>query len=254
MQNRHQAIFLNYAQAVNKDLTIGRATWMMQNQADFEGALNPQVGLLEFSFTNFFVNVTSTTNTLYFSNDTANPTKYAITIPVGSYSVNGLNTIVAAQEQMLAGSIIFSLQGNYATNQLGIVFGNVTGWYVHFGGNSPYTLCGFANGQNVPATKANTANYVEYAPNTASFNSVTTIQVACDLTSASISNGAASNIIYQTTPTVSIGSTQSDRPTNIVYCALTNTRFSEVSIRLIDQNNSPISMYDYFAVTLVVTY
>ena len=125
---------------------------------------------------------------------------------------------------------------------------------MHFVATSPLALLGFAALQNVPASKTNTAYYVEYAPNTAAFNNITSMQVACDLTSDTISNGLASNIIFQTTPTVDVGSTQSDRPQKITFCSLTDSTISQVTITIKDQNGAVINMAEDFSATLLIKY
>lgn len=260
--NRQQAFFLNTSQASTKNLTVGRSTWQFQNQMDF-GVTDtqptidpPQIGLLEFSFTNWFINISSAlgNNKLYFSNDPLVESKYTITIPDGSYSLASLNEFVSTQQTILVSQVIFSLQANYSTNKVCVQFSTVTGYYVHFGADSPFALIGFTSGQNVPASKSNTANYMEYGSNIAQFNNITGLSIVCNMTTDSISNGKASSTIYQTMPVADIGSTQSDRPNNIIWATLTNTRFDQITIQLLDQNGIPINMSEEFALTLIVKY
>ena len=251
-----RAFFLSTAQASIKDLTQAKATWQFLNQMDFPAG--SAVGLLELSFTNWFVNISNSLNNnkIYYSNDAANLTKYVITIPDGSYSLAAINEYCAAVQQAQAGvaQVIFNLVANYSTNKVGIQFANVTGWYVHFDVDSPYTLMGFTNGQNIPTSKASTANYVEYGPNVASLNNVKSIQVKCDLTTDSISNGRSSSVIYQTTPTSDTGSTQTDRPPRVIWCNLTNTRFSQLTIQLLDQDHHPLVVTEDFSCAIVIKY
>jgi hypothetical protein len=250
---KNKVIFLSSAQASSKDLSQGVATYLFQNPFDIP---NAQVGLLEFSFTNFFINISAAigNNKFYYSNDSLNPTKFTITIPDGSYSLSSLNDYLTQQQPALSGSVVFSLLPNYSTNKIAIVFTSITGYYVHFGADSPFELMGFTNGQNVPASKNNTSSYVEYAPNIAQFNNITSIKVRCDLTTDTISNGRSSSIIFQTAPIVEVGSVQTDRAYNIAYCDLTTTRFSSITIQLLDQLDRPITVTEDYSITLIIRY
>lgn len=245
----NKTLFLASAQADSKVLASGQATWFFQNPLVFS---NAEIGLFEFSFTNFFINISATlgNNKLYYSDDALDETKYTITIPDGSYSVTALSDFLLAEQQSALGIQIFTLVPNYSTAKVGIQFANVVGWYVHFGADSPYTLMGFANGQEVPASKACTAYYIEYAANTAAFNSITALKVSCDLTTDTVSNGEGSSVIFQTSPTVEPGSTQSNSPANILWCSLTVPAFSQVTVRILDQNDSPVYLTEDFSVTL----
>ena len=248
-----KTLFLDSAQADIKDLTNGRCTWQFTNPLQYS---NAEIGLFEFSFTNFFINISAAlgNNHFYFSDDALDETKHDITIPDGSYSIGALNDFLLAEQQSLVGQQIFALVANYSTAKAGIQFGNVVGWYVHFGAASPYTLLGFTNGQEVPVGKACTAYYIEYAGAVAAFNNLTALKVAIDLTNDSIANGNSSSIVYQTSPTVEPGSTQSDHPANILWCALTVPTFSQVTIRILDQNEAAVNMNEDFSCTLCIKY
>ena len=248
-----KTIFLNSAQASIKNLANGQATWQFRNPLQFDGA---EVGLFSLDFTNYFINISAAlgNNHLFYSDDIANETKYDVTIPDGSYSVTALNDFLIAEQQATLGIQVFALVANFSTAKVGIQFANVVNWYVHFGANSPYTLMGFANGQEVPATKTCTAYYIEYAPNTASFNNITAIKVAIDITTDTVSNGEGSSVIYQTSPIVEPGSTQTSSPSNILWCALTTPSFSQVTVRILDQTEAAIVLTEDFSVTIGIRY
>lgn len=255
MAQKNKAYFLSSAQASVKSLDTGRATFLMQNPIEFPDA---QVGLVEFSFTNFFINISAAlaNNKLYYSDDALDATKYTITIPDGSYSLSALNDYITSTQQAQVGvaQIIFSLIANYSTNTVGIQFGNVTGWYVSFSAGTCWLINGFTLNQFVPASKNNTAYYIEYGANVAAYNNITSIQVSLDLTTDTISNGKGSSIIYQTTPIAEVGSTQSDRPNKIIFADLTNSRFSSITVQLTDQNGVPLRMSEDFSITLLIRY
>lgn len=154
-----KTIFLSSSQAASKDLAHGSATWQFRNPLQFSGA---ELGLFEFGFTNFFVNISASlgNNHMYLSNDAANLTQHDFTIPDGSYSVGGLSEFLTAEQQSVLGLQVITLVANFSTAKVGIQFGNVTGWFVHFGAASPYALMGFAQDQNVPISKASSAYYI----------------------------------------------------------------------------------------------
>lgn len=246
-----KTIFLSSAQASIKDLAHGRATWQFRNPLQFSDA---ELGLFEFSFTNFFINISAAlgNNHLFYSDDIANEHKYDITIPDGSYSVSALNDFLVAEQQAALGFQVFALVANFSTSKVGIQFANVVNWYVHFDATSPFTLMGFAAAQNVPVTKACTAYLIEYASATAAFNNITALKIAMDLTTDTVSNGNGSSVIYQTSPIVEPGSTQSDRPSNVLWCALTVPTFSQVSVRILDQNDAEVLMNEEFSLTVCI--
>lgn len=250
---KQKVIFLSSAKASIKDLTKGEATFLQRNPIQFD---NAQLGLTEFDFTNFFINVSAAlgNNKVYYSDDGADATKYTITVPDGSYSLSALNDYVGAQQAATVGNVIFSFIPNYSTNKAGIQFGNVVNWYVHFGADSPYTLLGFSNGQNVPVGKANTAYYVEYGGAVAAFNNITSLKVWCNLTTDSISNTESSSVIYQTIPTVDVGSTQASTPQKPLFCDMAVQNISQITVRILDQNDNPVNMSEDFSITLVVRY
>lgn len=246
-------LFLDTAKASIKDLAKGRASWILKEPfGEIDGAI---VALCSFSFTNWFINVSATigNNKFYFSDDPLLPLKFTITIPDGSYSFSDLNTYIINEVQSMTGTIHFQMLANYSTNKVAIQF-NTVGWYVHFDADSPYTILGFTNPQDVPASKASTLHQVEYAPNIAQFNNITNIKVCTNLTSESISNTNQSSVIYTTAPLVSVGSTQTSEPNNLLWLNSTplHDKLSEIQVWLVDQNDSAIVMTEDFTCTLIV--
>lgn len=253
MTDRQKVIFLNSAQATNKSLSNGEASFILRNPIQFK---NAQVGLNHFSFTNFFINISAAlgNNVLYYSDDGTNTTKYSITIPNGSYSLIALDSFLANEQNSAQGKLIFNIVPNYSTNKAGIQYGATAGWFVHFGADSPFTLLGFTNGQNVPASKNATAYYIEYGPTAASFNNITSLKVWTNLTTDSISNTQSSSVIYETSPAVEVGSTQNDAIHNIMWCGCASTSISQIIIRLLDQNEAAVNMTEDFSVALIIKY
>ena len=246
-------LFLDSAKASIKDLANGKATFILREP--FGEVPDAMVAASSFSFTNWFINVTSAINSkIYYSDDPANETKYFVDIPTGSYSFADLNTYV--QNQVLAdrGFAVFQFVANFSTNKVAVQFANVAGWYVHFQADSPFTLLGFANPQNVPVGKANVAFYLEYAASTAAFNNITSIKVCTNLTNDSVSNTNQSPVILQTTPLVSVGSTQTSEVQNLLWMASTplHDKVTEIRVWILNQLDVPLAMSEDFTLTLIV--
>jgi hypothetical protein len=251
-----KVIFLDTAQATTKSLTSGKASWIMrQPVGEMPGA---QVALSQLNFTNFFINISAAigNNHFFYSDDPANETKYDITIPDGSYSLDALESYIHASILATHGFAILSLNPNYSTNKVAITFDNVVGWYVSFKVNSPFTLLGFTNGQFVPAGKSCTAYYTEYGPNNAAFNNIQTIKVATNLTNDSISNTNQSPILYICQPIVSVGSTQTSEARILMWIPSDafRSKIYEINVQLMDQNDNPLNMSEEFSLTLMVKY
>jgi hypothetical protein len=249
-----KVIFLDSAQATTKDLSIGRASFEYPQPVEaFPGSV--KIALTSFRYTNFFINISAPNNVIYYSDDALTPQKYTITIPGGSYGWSDLNDFIQQQQMAQAGvaAVIWTIQPNYSTGKISVVFGNVVGWFVNFEATSP-SILGFGV-QHVPVTDANTAYYSEAAPNAASFNSVDQVKVSTDLSTDSIDNSAlSSNIIYTSTPVVSIGSVQKDEPQHLLTLEsykLTQ-KCSSIMVQILDQNNIPINLSEDFSLSIIV--
>ena len=251
----HKTIFLDSAAATVKDLSRGYARFILSEP--FGSFTNPQIAAQQFSFTNFFINVSATlgNNKIYYSDDALDVTKYTITVPDGSYSINDLNSYVSSYlKANHAGVALFTLAPNYPTNKIGIQFGNVVGWFVHFSADSPFTLLGFANGQDVPATQANTAYYIEFGGASAQFNNIQNIKVTTNLTSDSISNTNQSNVILTTVPVVEVGSTQTTQVYTLLWLESTPLRdkITNIEVQIIDQHDQPLNLSEDYTLTLLI--
>lgn len=245
-------LFLDSSKATNVDLTAGYARF--EYPQPIEASIGPvKLALSTFSYTNFFVNVEAPNNVIYLSDDVAAPLKYTITIPTGSYGLTDINDYVQGAQLSQTGVAVFSLQPNYSTGHVSVVFGNVTGWYVNFTANAPPVL-GFGV-QHVPATNSNTAYYTEEAASGATFNNITAVKVSTDLSQSSIDNSSlSSSIIHVSTPSVSIGSVQVDQPLHLltIDSIKLTTTISNITIQILDQLNRPLKLSEHFTLVLMV--
>jgi hypothetical protein len=254
-----KTLFLHSAQSTTKSLATGTASWLF-NQP-IEGFSNPRIALTEFSYTNFFINITAPNNVIYFSDDAGNLHKYTITIPAGSYNITDLNAVVLAQQQAMtigllpAGTSIFTIEPDYPTGEIAIAFSaSAAGFFVYFDTNAP-TVLGFAGvATSIPTLPAVAVAYErDLSGVPAAFNNVQSVNVSCNLVQDSILNSSlSSNIIHVSIPTVSVGSVQLDTPINLSHImsyALTNM-VSLITINLTDQTGNPLNMSEDFYVKL----
>lgn len=244
-----KVLFLHSASATSKDMLNGTATWHLLEPIRFDHA---SIACHEFSFTNFFMNVSAAqgNNTIYYSNDAATPTKYNVVIPDGSYNVETFDSVLSAAQQASVGSIIFNVLPNQSTNKCYLTF-NSAGWYVTF--QADHVVTGFIAG-NYPANKVSTAHQVVYATNTASFNGVEQINVSCNLTNDSVSNTMRSSVIHTCTPSTQVSAVENSKHYNLIWldAPMLANQTSEITISLTDQNANPIMMYENFSVTLLI--
>jgi hypothetical protein len=245
-------IFLDSAGASTKSLATGTARFDYQSPIESFGG-SVKIALASFSYTNFFINVEAPNNVIYYSDDPALPQKYTITIPTGSYGVSDLNDFVVSTVLQQTGLSVFSLQPNFSTGKIAVVFANVINWYVNFEANRPPILG--ANAQHVPVTDANVAFYTEELPNQASFNNITQLKVSTDLAQDSIDNSAlSSSIIHISTPSVGVGSIQLDEPQHLltIESSKLTQKVSNITIRILDQLDRPVTLSEDFRVSLIV--
>jgi hypothetical protein len=215
-----------------------------------------KVGVHDFSFINFFINISATIGNNTFIIQDSSPATFTLTIPDGSYSVTDLSTTInnLGIVSGLADGLI-QLVPDFSTNKV-LVEINALGYRVSFAAGTPYTLLGGTLNQFVPAVGYTVAAaYSELLPNDAAFNSISNVYLHTTLSNNSIFGGnAGSNVIASITPVASIGSTQSYLPNNILYIdahELINTQLSNLTVYLTDQNNNSIELVDDFAVTLI---
>lgn len=248
-------LFLNSASASYKDLATGKASFSFANPLRFSDK-KYRVAVHNFSFTNFFVNVTTGVNDLfYYTDDLLNLTKYSVTIQQGSYNVAELSDAInvgVINNGHTDGLI--SLIPDFSSNKV-VVSISAAGWLVNWGPQTSYLLNGFALNDTVPASGLlTTGNYQEYAPNIATYNSITELYVKTSLTYNSVFSGKQSNVLFTCTPTASIGSTQNTEYNNLIFInspEISNQTLSTINIDIVDQNDTPVYMYEDFSITLL---
>ena len=257
----NKTLILNSSKATTYNLAIGKATFILADTLRFTDK-KPKIAINAFSFTNFFKNISASigNNKFYYSDDDADETKYTITIPDGSYTPEALNTMI--NDQLVVDGYapaLFSILSDYSQNKIYYKFSAVlTGWFVHYDTDSPFTVLGGTTGQNIPAdtVTGNVANQIEYATNVAAFNNVTDVNVTSNLSNNIIYGTNQSSILYNTSPSVSVGSVQVDRPYNLMWTDSLALQggISEIQLQVVNQEGVSVEMYEHFTVTIQIQY
>ncbi len=258
---KRQTLFLNSAVATSKDLTIGRAIYIMDPPLRFGSehkGHTPEISVHSVSYTNFFINISAalSNNHIFYSDDSKTDEKYDIKIGDGSYSIEALNQYVSKAQAEVVGSVKFQFLPNYSTNGSFVQFGSEAGWFVYFkAAVSPFVLLGFNSGDYVPATKASIPNDIELSPNVSQFNNITAVNVTTNLSNSTYYGGKKGDVLFESRPIVPIGSVQTDTPNNLIWAdsdAL-QTDISEVIVQLKDQNGTGLDLNaENFSVSLSI--
>lgn len=259
MEEANKILILNSANATSSDLTTGRANFILEQTLRFEDK-KPKIAVNSFSFTNFFKNVSASigNNVLYYSDDALDGEKYSITIPDGSYTPESLNTLIG--DALTADGYapgLFQILADYSQNKIYYKFSSVlTGWFVHYGLDSPFALLGGTVSQNIPASQANVVNEIEYATNVAAFNNITDVNLTSNLSNNVIYGTNQSAILYNTSPSVSVGSVQVDRPYNLLWTDSISLQsgISEIKLQIVDQSGTAVELYEDFTVVIQIRY
>lgn len=251
-------LILDTASATTKDLTTGDATWNLEVPISYRNQ-NPVFCLNTFSFTNFFLNIfTGINDTIYYTDDLLDMTKYSIVFPQGSYSVESLNTywVNKLLEDATAPGMC-TLNGDYSQQKVYIQYAAGApgiGWTVYFAADSPFALMGATVATAYPAALPIVGSTITYLTNVAAFNNIERINIHTNLGNNFIYSTRAGNVIYSTTPTASVGSTNLEKPNNLLWCVSDALRsgISFINIYLTDQNGARINMTEDFMVILQI--
>lgn len=258
--NNYKALFLSSSEATSYDSTIAKATWSLstplrftvsENQSSVKswpptvGKVVPQIAVHSMSYTNFFVNISAAlaNNTINFSDDPLDPTKYTITIPDGSYDITTLNTLLVAEQIAIpaVGVKIFDILPDYTLNKAYILFA-VAGWYVHFPVAS--TLLGFTAGEK-PVGMSSLVGEICIAENYATFDNVELVCVSSNLSNDALAGSglSQSNILYRSVPSAPISFAVKDQPANLLWVNsdVLSGSVSQLEIQLVNQSGVPIN-------------
>lgn len=253
-------IYLNTAQATTKDLANSRATFTFDPPLTFPSDARLKCGCNQFSFTNYFINISATlANNNFVVQGNAPVATYNIAIPDGSYNVSELSSAIniGVINAGLADGLI-TLVPDFATNK--VLFSiSTAGYRIHFPAGTPYALLGTTLNQYIPAGGGvvyTAGAYSELAPIVANFNSILNVYLHTSFSNNSVFNGKQSDVLASIIPTVNVGSVQSYEPFNVIHVdchELRGASISNCSIYLTDQNNAPISLQDDYSASIQIS-
>jgi hypothetical protein len=250
-------LYLNSANSTSKDLSKGRAFFVMNPVMEIPRDVKIKVAVQQFSFTNFFVNISAAlvNNKFYYTNDALTPDKYTVTIPDGSYNVSDLSDAVnvgVINNGHTDGLI--TLTPDFSTNK--VIFSiSAAGWQLYFKAGTSYVLLGTTLNQKIPAAGLTTGAYSELAPGVGTFNSITQLYLHSSLTNSSVFSGVKSDVIASITPTASIGSVQNTETYNLVWIPsdfLNGSILNSINLYVTDQNGNPVNLSDDYGTTILI--
>ena len=253
----HSVLFLASASAASKTLTTGRAIWTFDSDLAFDAGRRYRVAISQFGFVNFFINISSTlaNNKFYYSDDIGNLVKYSVTIPDGSYNVSDLseaiNVGVVANGHT---NNLIVLIPDFSTNRIQFTI-NAIGWILNFPVDTPYLLLGCTLNQTIPnGALTAVALYNELGPNTATFNTITSLFVHTSLSNRTNFSGRQSNVLFSLVPTAPIGSSQSNEPSNLIWADtdLSGASIHEVQVYITDQAGAAVNLSEDFNTTILI--
>lgn len=213
-----------------------------------------------------FLNINSTNNKIYFTDDTADQDKYTITLQNGLYSLDLLNSAIQREVQNLitANSYTFppTLIGLIAdeASQKVVVNISVSGYQVNWLAGSPYSLLGITLDRRMPAgaTKTTGSEFF-YADSVANFSNLTDLTIQTSITNSYIYNGRASAVIDVIPIDVAPNTLITYRPQpdfTFVECNnLQGANISQMTFTLADQNLDAVDTNsEYWNVSMCIDY
>lgn len=254
------AFILNTASATDLSAIRDRARWVLSDQLNFKDSKKVTLAVKRFSYTNWFENIFASgaenagyLNTIYYSDDAGDGTKYSLTIPQGSYTVLSLSNTISELLAEAGHDNIFTLYGSTSENKCYFIF-NEAGWYIYMHAVTPYLLLGFDEFDYVPADKSSSVNEVVYAPNKAEFNYIETIKVRSNLSWGIIDGTNRSNLLAELVPNTTVGSIHAFEPVNLTWSdsMALKAGVSTLEIWLQDEAGDALPLSENWTIELLV--
>jgi len=257
MSETISVLYLNSAQANTKDLTKAKASFVMDPPLVMPGNCKLKVTCTQFSFTNWFLNVSAAlaNNHFVISDNIGGGHTFTLVIPDGSYNVTDLSNAinVAGINAGLVDGLV-QLVPDFSTNKVLFKI-SVANYQISFPAGTMYALLGTNLAQLIPAGGFTAAAYNELAPLVANFNSVLNVYLHTSLSNNAVFSGKQSNVIASIIPVASVGSIQIYEPPNLIMVdahELVSASISTINIYLTDQNNNSLYLTDDFSSTILI--
>lgn len=179
------------------------------------------MGLLSFETYNSIPNVVAPYNTFKFGED-------EISIPEGAYELSDLNEVIDSQ---LSGRGSIIIKGNNSTMKTLMKSSKTVDFT-----SSPSigSLLGFDAKQYSP-------NVWHESEQLTDIMKINSLLIHCNITVGSYKNGVPSHVIHQFFPTVPPGYKIVVAPNPIIYLPVSPTTITNVTVKITDQNDQPIS-------------
>lgn len=204
-----------------------------------------ELGLTHFETYNTIPNVDSTNNKFYFDDNDEE-----ITIPVGTYELKAIarhlkKAVLRKRRPKTSEEDDFgSAEEDDKTERLFVLRANEntmrcelwSAYRVNFAKpNTVGSLLGFSSDRVLKPRRW----YESDKPVNIMFINV--IRVECNITAGAYSNDKPAHIIHEFAPNVAPGYKLTEKPTQIIYLPVITKYVTEITVRIVDQNDRPIN-------------
>jgi hypothetical protein len=213
-----------------------------------------------------FLNINSTNNKVFFTDDTSDQDKYELTLQNGLYSLDLLNSAVQREVQnliTLSGysfpSTLINLIADEASQKV-VVNISVSGYQVNWLAGSPNDLLGITLNTRMPAgSNRSQGSEFYYANTVANFSNLTDLTLQTSITNTYVYNGRASSVIDVVPIDVSPNTLITYRPQpDFTYVEAGNLQgacISQITFTLTDQNLQTVNTNsEYFNLAMTIDY
>lgn len=198
-----------------------------------------ELALLNFETFNTLPNIDSTNNILQYEDHMGNFTEN-IEIPLGTYDINDINEYV--KKTLTARNILsvttpgtqIRIRGNNNTQRAEIK----TNRRINFASdNSIGSLLGF-NPKVIPKNTITESDHI------VNINKTNALQIYCNLSSGSYTNGQPMHVLYHFFPNVPAGFKIIEAPQQPIYLPVTTNVISTLIVRILDQDGQLVNFRD----------
>jgi len=194
-----------------------------------------------------FINISSTNNRIYFTDDVGNYVKYSLVLQNGLYSLDLLNSAIQrAMQNLLTANPSYTFPANLITlsadeaSQKTIVQINSSGYAVQWRNLTPHELLGMVLNQKMPTSGLTAGNEYFYSTNVANFGSVSSLVISTSVTNNYVYNGKSSSVLsvvpIDVAPNLLINFSPNPDFTYVDNDNLAGASLSQITFTLTDQN------------------
>lgn len=216
-------------------------------------AKNILLSCVQANIVNFFHNISAAlgNNIIYYTDDSANPTKYTITFPDGSFDFADINTVLKTFFTVRGIDVTtIKFYSQTFTQKISVALKPGFGIRIPAG---MATILGYADN----STYFNSATFYSYydAVTTAKFNKIISLNLLCNLANSNFFNGQYSNLLATIPITASIGNIINYSPyvpIKIDSPNLAGQVVDHIEVRLYDQLNRGVVIDEDWNATITI--